>query len=381
MKQVIRHATHWLYIHIFKPLLFRFQPDGVHHGMVRLTKCVQRVPLLRHMPRLWAHHSAALEITVAGVRFQNPIGLSAGFDKQIVLAPTMRRAGFGWMTGGSVTWGEYAGNDGAWYYRLPRTKSLVVNAGLPSEGTEVVAGRVEAYDQNLFDGFNLSVSVAKTNTKSTASDVDAIADYCESLKKFDTLAQVALLEINISCPNTFGGEPFTTPERLEKLLRAVDDLRLKKPIFVKMPINLPLAEFDALLDVIASHDVAGVSIGNLHKDRRAVELKDVLPSHIKGNLSGEPTREVTTELIRHTYQRLGDKLVIIGIGGVFSAEDAYEKIRAGASLIALITGLIFEGPSLPGQINHDLVKLLKRDGLSHIDQAVGADAGPTNVVQ
>lgn len=374
MKQLIRAITHWLYVHVVKKILFRYKPDGVHHGMVALTKWVQQIPGLRQLPRLWSHSDdTILSQTLADIEFRNPIGLSAGFDKEISMPRMIRAVGFGWMTGGSVTWGEYKGNDGAWYYRLPKTKSLVVNAGLPSEGTEVVSARVGQYDAQLFGDFPLNVSVAKTNTQATVGDGEAIKDYCASLARFDQLTQVKLLEINISCPNTFGGEPFTTPPRLEKLLAAVDKLKLTKPVIVKMPINLPLAEFDGLLGVIMKHEIFAVAIGNLHKDRRAVDLQDVLPETVKGNLSGAPTRDVTTELVRHTYARYGEQLTVIGIGGVFTAEDAYAKIRAGASLVALITGMIFEGPSLPGTINHDLVKLLKRDGFTNIAQAVGAD--------
>ncbi len=284
----------------------------------------------------------------------------------------MKAVGFGWMMGGSVTWGEYGGNKGAWFYRLPKSRSLVVNAGLPSEGSPVVSNRVSRYKESLFDTFTLGISIAKTNTAATVSEQDAVDDYCASLKQFDTLRQVKLLEINISCPNTFGGEPFTTPDRLEKLLAKVDKLSLKKPVFIKMPINLPLAEFDSLLDVLVRHHVAGVTIGNLHKDRNTVELQDDLPDEVKGNLSGTPTKHITTHLIEHTYNRHGKALVIIGVGGIMSAMDAYEKICAGASLVGLITGLIFEGPTLPGDINYGLIRLLRADGYTSINQAIGS---------
>lgn len=373
MRRAIHWLTHRIYIYIVKPLLFKFRPDGVHKGMVAMTKQVQKIPGLRELPHLWAYGDKRLGIEVAGIRFDNPIGLSAGFDKEISLPRMIRAVGFGWMTGGSVTWGEYKGNDGAWYYRLPNTKSLVVNAGLPSEGTEVVSRRVSHYDTALFADFPLNVSVAKTNTKSTASESEAVKDYCSSLEVFDKIDQVKMLEINISCPNTFGGEPFTTPKRLKKLLAAVDKLHLSKPVIIKMPINLTLDDFGALLDVVVNHQVAAVAIGNLHKDRRAVDLKDVLPDEVKGSLSGAPAKAITTELIRYAYQKYGDRLQIIGIGGVFTADDAYEKIKAGASLVALITGLIFEGPSVVGEINRGLAKRLEADGYDSVSEAVGSD--------
>lgn len=141
-----------------------------------------------------------------------------------------------------------------------------------------------------------------------------------------------------------------------------------------MPINLPLERFDELLEVIAAHTIAGVAIGNLLKDRKLAKLKDPLPDSVKGNLSGAPNKEITTELVRRAYKKYGQKLLIIGIGGIMNAEDAYEKIKAGATLVALITGLIYEGPQVVGDINKGLVKLLKADGFSHISEAVGVTA-------
>lgn len=373
MKRIIRKISRLGYQKVAKPIMFKHQADNVHHGLIRTGKRVQKIPGVKHLPKLWSYQDKMLETEVAGMQFRNPVGLSAGFDKALELPALMKSVGFGWMTGGSVTFGEYEGNPKPWFYRLPNSKALVVNAGLPSEGTSVVAKRVSMYSAKLFTAFPLNVSVAKTNSKDCASDELAIADYCESLAVFDKLAQVTMLEINISCPNTFGGEPFTTPDRLKKLLQSVDKLQLKKPVFIKMPVSLPDQEFDALTEVVTKHKITGLAISNLLKDRTKVQLKDDLPATIKGNLSGAPTRDVSTHLIRQTYQKYGDKLVIIGIGGVFSAEDAYEKIRAGASLVALVTGLIYEGPQLVGDINHGLAKLLKKDGFKHISEAVGKE--------
>ncbi len=314
-----------------------------------------------------------LEVEVAGIKFNNPVGLSAGFDKTIELPKAVKSIGFGWMTGGSVTLGQYAGNQRPWYHRLPNSKSLVVNAGLPSEGTPVVAKRVAGYNTSLFKDFPLNISVAKTNSKQSATDEAAIQDYCESLKTFDKLSQVRMLEINISCPNTFGGEPFTTPDRLNKLLISVDKLKLNKPVFIKMPISLNSHEFDQLTEVIVKHNVTGLAVGNLLKNRKLAKLDDNLPEAVQGNLSGKPNKDIATEHIRRTYKKYGKKLVIIGIGGIMSAEDAFEKIKAGASLVALITGLIYEGPQLIGEINYGLVKLLLSDGYTNISQAVGID--------
>jgi len=370
---IVRRVTEWGYRHVAKPIMFHRKPDEVHHGLIRAAKRVQRIPGVRSLPKLWSYQHDMLQTEVAGIAFRNPVGLSAGFDKTIETPPLMKNVGFGWMTGGSVTLGAYEGNERPWFHRLPNSKSLVVNAGLPSEGTAIVAERVRAYPRHLFAGYPLNVSVAKTNSPESVGDEAGVEDYCESLAVFDTLSQVAMLEINISCPNTFGGEPFTTSVRLEKLLKAVDKRALTKPVFIKMPINLSFDEFESLLAVIVRHRVTGVTIGNLMKDRKKVKLQDKLPDEVKGNLSGRPTKDLTTELVRRTYRAHRDKLVVIGVGGIMSAEDAYEKIRAGASLVALITGLIYEGPQLVGDINRGLVRLLKRDGFASIAEAVGVE--------
>lgn len=374
--KTIRKITAKVYGYIIKPLLFTQKPDTVHHQLINLAASVGKVPGLKDLPRLWAYnHREYLEQTVAGLVFRNPVGLAAGFDKGIKTPAVMRAVGFGFMTGGSVTWGKYAGNKGDWFYRLPETKSLVVNAGLPSEGALTVADRLSNYSPSIFKGFPLVVSVAKTNSKKAASEEAALRDYATSLVLLDGEPNVGAMEINISCPNTFGGEPFTTPESLDLLLSVVDSLELIKPLFVKMPISVPFETFQTLIDIIARHDsIVGVTLGNLRKDRHNVEVKDDLPESVKGHLSGQPNRQISTQLIKDTYERYGDRLIIIGVGGIFSAEHAYEKIRAGATLVELITGLIYEGPQLVGDINEGLVKLLMRDGFSHVSEAIGVDS-------
>ena len=183
---------------------------------------------------------------------------------------------------------------------------------------------------------------------------------------------VPLYEVNVSCPNTYGGEPFTTPVRLEKLLSAIDELRLAKPVFIKLPTDKSWTQFKALLRVIDNHRVAGLTIGNLVKNRAKLKHPDKLSSDVKGNLSGLPAQKITTELIYKTYEAYRDRFVIIGVGGVFTAVDAYEKICAGASLVAMVTALMFEGPQVVGEINEGLVKLLDRDGFATITEAIGS---------
>lgn len=372
MTRLIAWITQTSYAHIVKPIAFRQKPDDVHANLIHLAAVIQKIPLVRSLPKLWRYRNDAyLKQNFFGYDFSNPVGLSAGFDTELETPRVMKSVGFGWMTGGSVTWAAYEGNERPWFYRLPKSKSIVVNKGLRSEGSTRVAQRLAGYAPQLFADFPLNVSVAKTNSRESVGDEAGADDYCQSLTVFDRLEQVKMLEINISCPNTFGGEPFTTPARFELLLSRVDALHLTKPVIVKMPISIADDVFDELVDIALRHQVAGLAIGNLLKDRSKANLKDTLPADVKGNLSGQPTREITTRLIARAYAKTRGRLVIIGIGGIMSAEDAYEKIRAGASLVALVTGLIYEGPQLVGDINRGLVRLLKRDGLSNISEAIG----------
>jgi dihydroorotate dehydrogenase len=372
MITLLSGATGVIYKRMVKPVLFRRLPDNVHKRMLRIASACQRSALMRAIMRTtWAYQNDPyLSQTLHGITFANPIGLSAGFDKNFELPPTMKAIGFGLMEGGSITYRQCEGNPRPWFYRLPKSKSLVVHVGLANDGAATILERIQTYPKQTFDGFPLNISVAKTNSKLTSTDEEAVKDYTGSLKLIKAKKVGDLVTLNISCPNTYGGEPFTTPKRLELLLTAVDELRLIQPVFIKMPINLAWPEFQGLLRVAAAHNVAGVIIGNLQKQRGG--LKDVLPEEIQGGLSGKPTYALSNELIAHTYRSFGDRFTIIGVGGVFSADDAYTKIKLGASLVELVTGLIFEGPELIGQINRGLVRRLQADGYHTISEAVGA---------
>lgn len=364
----IRTLTDSFYQRVAKPIMFRRSPDSVHADIVKFGAIVQKIALLRNLIRwAWAYQNeSVLAQDIAGIRFKNPVGLSAGFDKNVQLPPLMRSIGFGFMTGGSVTNRYCAGNPRPWFHRLPSEKSLVVYAGLPNDGSQAIIKRLSASRRP--DDLPLFLSVARTNDDQTVRDEDGIQDYVDCLKRLKNSAEI--FEINISCPNTFGGEPFNKPAKLNQLLTAIDDLKLKRPVFVKMPSDLKWADFKKLLDVIVKHNVTGVTISNLRKDRDGVELSD----DIKGNLSGQPLQAISDELIRLTYREYNKQLTIIGVGGVFSAEDAYRKIKLGASLVGLITGIIYQGPQLVGDINCKLVELLASDGFQSIQDAIGSEA-------
>jgi len=368
-----------MYKYLIKPLLFLLTPDFTHRLIIFCGRMVQAIPLIRWMVRkMWSFQDGALQQKIDGVTYHNPVGLSAGFDKNIQLSPLMGDVGFGFASGGSVTLEPRKGNRRPWFHRLPKTKSVVVYAGMPNYGLETI-NRYVTKNRSRVKEMPTVVSVAVIANKSTKDQFDPcvsedliIKDVKKAVEYIVKHQLASVVEINISCPNA-GKEPFIYPETLDMLLREMDDIERNVPFWIKMPHLYDMQQFDSLLQTIVKHNIQGVTVANLVKDRTMVTIKDPLNDEIRGGLSGEPTREHSLELIHHAYRKYGDRLTIIGVGGIFTAEDAYAKIRAGASLVGLITGLFFEGPQLIGRINRELVTLLKNDGFSHISEAVGAD--------
>ena len=368
-----------MYKRFVKPVLFLLTPDFAHRLIVFCGRVVQALPPVRWAIRKsWSFQDNSLQQEVDGITFYNPIGLSAGFDKNVQLSPLMEGVGFGFASGGSVTLEPRKGNRRPWFHRLPETKSVVVYAGMPNYGLRKISRYIRRNRRRL-DNMPTVVSVAVVANKTTRERMgtrltkEAIIDDVKKATEYISDNKLAsVVEINISCPNA-GKEPFIETESLDALLTTLDSVPRDVPFWMKMPHLYDVEQFDSLLKVIVQHNVQGVTVANLVKDRSKIDIKDPLTDEIRGGLSGAPTREHSLDLIRHTYKKYGDRLTIIGVGGVFSAEDAYTKIKAGASLVGLITGLFFEGPQLVGRINRELVELLKKDGFSHISEAVGAD--------
>ncbi len=359
----------FLYKHLLKRFFFLFDPEFIHDRMSSAGTLLGRFRILRFLTfKTFSFNNSALEQNILGVKFVNPVGLSAGFDKNAKLVNILPSLGFGHFELGSITLNAYEGNPKPRLYRLKKSKALVVYYGLKNEGVKAIVARIK---KSLASSSAMGISVAKTNSTTTSTEEGGILDYFECLKYVQENNVGDYYTINISCPNTFGGEPFTTETTLEHLLSKVDELKISKPVFVKMPINLDLEEYDKLVKVCLSHNISGVVIGNLNKDKNSELIKDPIPENVKGGISGKPTYELSNKLIAYTYKNYGTKLKIVGVGGIFSAEDAYEKIKLGASLLQLITGMIFEGPQLIGEINRGLVKLLKKDGFKNISEAVG----------
>ena len=375
MINISSSITGFGYKRIIKPILFKYKPDKVHDLMVsRAYKLSRHRRLLKLANKSLAYKSPRLVQTYHGVTFPNVVGLTAGLDKNAEMPAVCEAVGFGMIEVGTMTIKSCDGNPKPWFYRLKKTKSLAVYAGLANQGIEKNLTRLHTYDKKLWDRIVLNISVGKTNIPENADDSLGIKDYVAGVKRVLEDGIAEMITINISCPNTFGGEPFTDEVRLKKLMDEVAKLKPKAPFSVKLPIDKPWDDFSKLLEVLKNYEfVKFVTIGNLAKDRSKIDFKDILPDGLKGNFSGKPTWELSNNLIKHTYSEYKDRFTIIGVGSVFSPEDALTKITYGASLVQLATGLIFEGPQLIGQINKHIDKTLKKQSVT-LSELIGSKA-------
>lgn len=357
----------WLYRHILKPVYFRLDPEFVHERMSHVGMTLGKFSVTRALTRrMFGFQHPSLQTTVAGLEFPNPVGLSAGFDKEGRLIDILPSVGFGFMEIGSITGSYSAGNKKPRLWRLPKSRGLVVHYGLNSSGSMAVASRL--YGQQT--AVPLFVSIAKANHPDFDSEISGIADYVRAATNLRGIGAARV--INISCPNTTGGEPFIQPERLDHLLGALGEAIQQQPTFIKLPADCSDAEIDGIVATAQRHGITGFICTNLTKRRDNGQIHDaVVPP--KGGLSGKIVEAQSNHVLRHVYKITDGQMPLIGVGGIFSAEDAYKKIRSGASLVALITGMIYQGPQLIGEINRGLVELLQRDGFENISEAVGID--------
>ncbi len=359
--------THSIYKYLLKPVFFRNDPEFIHDKMTSVGITLGRFRLGRVATKaLFRYENPVLEQKILGISFKNPIGLSAGFDKNAQLTDILPSVGFGFAEMGSITGKQCAGNPKPRLWRLPNSKSLAVYYGLKNDGCEVISKRLQGKHFSI----PIGMSVAMTNCEDNLILKNAVKDYAKAFKFMEPLSDY--ITVNISCPNTHGGQPFIVPHKLDYLFDVLDEIPTKKPVFIKLSPDMSRSELDALLDVARAHRVQGIICTNLTKKRDNPKILDKdIPE--KGGLSGKVVQELSDEVLTYIYKKEGKRFILVGCGGVFTAEDAYKKIRLGASLIQMITGMIFEGPQVISEINQGLTKLLKRDGFNNIQQAIGVD--------
>ena len=355
----------FLYKFVLRPILFLNDPEFVHRRMIKFGNFLGKYRFGKKIvSALFFYSDKSLEQNILGINFKNPIGLAAGFDKNAELVDILSSVGFGFMEVGSITGEPCEGNPKPRLWRAKKSKGIVVYYGLMNDGCESISGRLK---NKKFD-IPLGTSIAKTNCQKTVETNAGIGDYFKAYKTMNEIGNYTT--INISCPNAFGGEPFTDSIKLESLLKKIFEIQKKKPVFLKLSPDLSEAEIDAILEVCKKYPVDGFVCSNSTKKRINIIDKN-LPE--KGGISGKPMEELSNRQISYIYRKTGRKYVIIGCGGVFSAEDAYKKIKLGSSLVQLISGMIYEGPQLVGAISKGLKRLLEKDGFDNISQAIGVD--------
>ncbi|MDB5397716.1 MAG: hypothetical protein JWM91_5222 [Rhodospirillales bacterium] len=305
-----------------------------------------------------------LAIRRFGLQFSNPVGLAAGFDKNAEVPEAALRLGFGLTEFGTVTPRPQPGNPKPRIFRLPAQQAVINRLGFNNEGLDVAARRAEAL-QKRGDG------IIGGNIGKNKDSTDAVADYVTGAARLSPL--VDYLTVNVSSPNTPGLRALQGRAALTELLSAVQAARRAPvPILVKIAPDLTEDDLEDIIRAVIDTQVAGIIISNTTIERPA-GLPPVLASEA-GGLSGVPLFAPSTEMLRRAYRLAGDTIPLVGVGGIANADDAYAKIRAGASLVQLYTALVYQGPGLVRRIKAGLAARLRADGFARLEDAIGVDS-------
>ena len=344
---------------IAKPLLFRLDAETVHSLVHRGLGAVDGTPIARAMARRYVVEDPRLAVETLGQEFPNPVGVAAGFDKNAEVPGSLAAMGFGFVEVGGVTAVPQTGNARPRLFRLREDEALINRMGLNNDGAEVVGERLRNTDVDV----PLGVNVAKSEH---VEGEDAPSDYRATYEEVADGGDFFV--VNVSCPNSQGFEELQNKDAMTAILSELQAAGAS-PLLVKLSPDLPEPAAADALSVVEDLDLDGVVAVNTTTERPS-SLRS--PNQAEtGGLSGKPIEAEATEMVRFAAERVD--VPIVGVGGVSSAEGAYRKIRAGASLVELYTALIYHGPSLARDINTGLLELLERDGFDSIEDAVGAD--------
>lgn len=344
--------------------LFR-DPETVHHMALTLLMINGIEPFATISKKFTRVEHPVLAQTVFGVRFPNPIGLGAGFDKEGVALKGIEALGFGFVEAGTVTQHAQVGNPRPRLFRLENDSALINRMGFNNHGADALKARLQSTRK-------LEIPVGVSIGKSKITDLaDAKKDYLYSFKALYEHGDYFV--VNVSSPNTPGLRKLQDKEHLMEIIGALCDYRktakTHKPILIKIAPDLTYEAIDEVLEVISHHCIEGIIATNTTLERKWIT------SHLDetGGLSGRPLKEKSTEIIRYIYRK-NPTLPIIGVGGIFDARDVFEKIAAGASLVQLYTGFIYNGPILIRRLNQGLIKILESEGYKNVSEAIGSRA-------
>lgn len=361
-----------LYRSLLRPILFRLPPETAHELALHALDFLKPKSVNRLVGRRFSSNSFG-QLMRFGLEFSNPVGLAAGFDKDGLALEPLCALGFGFIEAGTVTYHAQPGNPRPRLFRLTKDRALINRAGFNNAGAAAFAERVAKTNLDCV----LGVSIGKSKITPMA---EATADY---LSSFELVYRVAdYVAINVSSPNTPQLRELQQASQLSLLLDALQTKNLElqqkhsrpsgMPLLVKLSPDIEISELESIVDAIRRHRIDGIIATNttIKRDNLLTDAKNVAEIG-DGGLSGAPLRRTATQMIARLYRLTEGKIPLIGVGGIFTAEDAWEKIAAGASLVQLYTGFIYQGPRIAKEINEGLVRLLSANGFRTLDEAVG----------
>ncbi len=342
-----------MYRLLLKPLLFRLDAENAHHLVFSRVKTFFKLPFIDSVCRaLYTYQHPSLERKLFGLTFKNPVGLAAGLDKNAELVDELAHMGFGFIEIGTVTPVGQEGNDRPRLFRLPIDKALINRMGFNNAGVTEVARRLRLRNSTIIVGGNIG------KNKYTPNEA-AVKDY---IICFDGLYDVVdYFVVNVSSPNTPDLRQLQDKKPLTEILQALQQRnqakRKPKPILLKIAPDLTNGQLDDIIEIVQDTRINGVIATNTTISREGLQTPQNQVTAIgPGGLSGLPLKSRSTEVIRYLHEKSGAAFPIIGVGGIFSPEDALEKLRAGASLVQVYTSFVYEGPALVPKINRAIVK-------------------------
>lgn len=342
-----------MYKVLLRPLFFLFDPEKIHHFTFSLIKTSSKIPGIPALFRnLYAVEDKKLERNILGLTFKNPVGLAAGFDKNAVLYNELSNFGFGFIEIGTVTPKGQVGNPKKRLFRLQEDKGIINRMGFNNEGLEAAISQLKKNKGKLIIGGNIgknTETLPKDYTQDYVSCFEALHPY------------VDYFVLNVSCPNVGSHAKLNDRDYLEELIGAVQQVNntfpTQKPIVLKIAPDLNPVQLDEIVDLVLTTKLDGVIASNTSVDRSGLKTPvEELEAIGNGGVSGQPIKEKSTQVIKYLADKSNNAFPIIGVGGIHSAEDALEKLDAGASLVQIYTGFIYEGPSLIKKINKAILE-------------------------
>ena len=342
---------------IIRPYIFSLDPEAAHDLAIKSLK-------FNILPKsiFDVADEQILETKLLNARLPNPIGLAAGFDKSAEVYNSLFRLGYGFVEVGTITPKRQLGNPKPRVFRLEKDQALINRLGFNNDGLEIVYKRILDNPPNGFLGINIGPNKDTKNKEE---------DYYQCLTRLSSLGDY--LTINISSPNTEGLRDFHEKQELDKLLSGLNKIKkhksILKPLVIKLSPDIDNNEVSKIIELIIKHKIEGIILSNTTDSNRENLLDN--QKNEKGGLSGQPLKDLSTNLIKKFFKETKGKIQIIGVGGVDSGQTAFEKISAGANAVQLYTGMVYKGPGLVKEMKKELISILKKENIKNISQAVG----------